>query len=85
MSENNNLRRLLITCLQSFPASRRHEATMDDSVSRCRIYHHYWQFEELHVRRAQCSATSLQRLLVRVLLVRRITALQSVISGIELL
>ena len=58
---------------------------MDDSVSRCRICHLYWQFGELHLRCAQGRTAALQRLLVPVMCVRCITALQPVVSGTQLL
>ena len=58
---------------------------MDACLRRCRIFYADWKLGELHVCGTQRSPASLQWLLVSVLLVRRITPLQSVVSGIELL
>jgi hypothetical protein len=67
-----------------FSASVRYEAAMDDSAYRCSLCHLDWQLEELHLCRTQCSATSLQWILVPVLPVRCIAAVEPIVSGIEL-
>ena len=58
---------------------------MDACLSRCHVCYLHWQFGELHLRCAQGRTAALQWLLVSVLLVRCITTLQPLVSGIELL
>ena len=58
---------------------------MDDCLYRCCICYNDWEHEELLLRRTQCRASSLQRLIVPVVCVRCITDLQPVVSGTQLL